>query len=85
MPVISIWSSWYQVSHIFFNADDKYGVIDRDWLLIGKTDGTKKLYKYQNKDTHNYATEDKDRAEEMNKYAQSNLQTFQYMILKKKQ
>jgi phosphoglycerol transferase MdoB-like AlkP superfamily enzyme len=71
--------------YIFFNADDKYGVIDRDWLLIGKTDGTKKLYKYQNKDTHNYATEDKDRAEEMNKYAQSNLQTFQYMILKKKQ
>ena len=71
--------------YIFFNADDKYGVIDRDWLLIAKNDGSKKLYKYQSKDTHNYAPEHKELMEEMNKYAASNLQTFQYLILKKKQ
>lgn len=71
--------------YIFFNADDKYGVIDRDWLLIAKNDGSKKLYKYRNKDTRNYAPEEKNRLEEMNKYAASNLQTFQYLILNKKQ
>jgi phosphoglycerol transferase MdoB-like AlkP superfamily enzyme len=71
--------------YIFFNADDKYGVIDRDWLLIGKTDGSQKLYKYQSKDTHNYATENPKQAEKMNTYAKSHLQTCQYMILKKKQ
>ena len=71
--------------YIFFNADDKYGVIDQNWLLIVKTDGSKGLYKYQTKDTHNYITEYKEQAEKMNTYAKSNLQTCQYMILKKKQ
>jgi len=71
--------------YIFFNADDKYGVIDNEWLLIAKTDGSKKLYKYRNKDSRNYAAEEKNRLEEMNKYAASNLQTFQYLILKNKQ
>jgi len=71
--------------YIFFNADDKYGVIDRNWLLIGKTDGSQKLYKYQSKDTRNYATENPEQAAKMNAYAKSNLQTAQYMILNKKQ
>ncbi|MDP4240058.1 MAG: LTA synthase family protein [Bacteroidota bacterium] len=71
--------------YIFFNADDKYGVINQNWLLIAKTDGSKGLYKYQNKDTRNYAKQYKDTVNKMNTYAQSNLQTFQYMILKKKQ
>jgi phosphoglycerol transferase MdoB-like AlkP superfamily enzyme len=71
--------------YIFFNADDKYGVIDRNWLLIAKTDGSKGLYKYKNKDTRNYATQYKGTVDQMNTYAKSNLQTFQYLILKKKQ
>jgi len=71
--------------YIFFNADDKYGVIDRNWLLVVKNDNSKGLYKYQNKDTSNYASRDILRVEQMNRYAQSNLQTFQYMILNKKQ
>ena len=71
--------------YIFFNADDKYGVIDHNWLLIAKTDGSKGLYKYKNKDTRNYATQYKDTVDKMNTYAKSNLQTFQYLILKKKQ
>ena len=71
--------------YIFFNADDKYGVIDKNWLLIVKNDNSKGLYKYQSKDPYNYAARYKDRVEEMNTYAQSNLQTFQYLILKKKQ
>ena len=71
--------------YIFFNADDKYGVINHDWLLIAKNDGSKKLYKYQNKNTHDYAKEQKDVIEQMNEYAESNLQTSQYIILNKKQ
>jgi phosphoglycerol transferase MdoB-like AlkP superfamily enzyme len=71
--------------YIFFNADDKYGVIDQDWLLIGKPDGSKKLYKYQNKDIHNYAAEEHVRADKMNDYAKSNLQVSQDLILKNKQ
>ncbi len=71
--------------YIFFNADDKYGVINQDWLLIAKNDGSKKLYKYQNKDTHDYAKEQEEVVEKMNKYAESNLQTSQYIILNKKQ
>jgi len=71
--------------YIFFNADDKYGVIDRNWLLVVKNDNSKGLYNYQNKDTRNYASKDSKRVEQMNRYAQSNLQTFQYMILNKKQ
>jgi len=71
--------------YIFFNADDKYGVIDQNWLLVVKNDNSRGLYKYQNKDTRNFATKDIKRVELMNRYAQSNLQTFQYMILNKKQ
>jgi len=71
--------------YIFFNADDKYGVIDHDWLLVVKNDNTRGLYKYQNKDTRNYASKDIQRVAQMNRYAQSNLQTFQYLILNKKQ
>jgi len=71
--------------YIFFNADDKYGVIDHNWLLVVKNDNTKGLYKYQSKDTQNYATKNIKQVELMNRYAQSNLQTFQYMILNKKQ
>jgi phosphoglycerol transferase MdoB-like AlkP superfamily enzyme len=71
--------------YIFFNADDKYGVIDTDWFLIVRDDKIKSLYKYRNSDTHNYAGERPDIVEKMNVYAQSNLQTFQYIIRSNKQ
>lgn len=71
--------------YIFFNADDKYGVIDNDWFLIVRDDNTKSLYHYRNKDTHNYASQNSDIVEKMNVYARSNLQTFQYIIQNNKQ
>ncbi|MCX6279176.1 MAG: hypothetical protein NT004_13930, partial [Bacteroidetes bacterium] len=67
--------------YIFFNADDKYGVIDNEWFLIVRNNNTKSLYKYRNKDMHNYATEKLEIVEKMNVYAKSNLQAYQsYMV-----
>ena len=71
--------------YIYFNGDDKYGVIDNNWFLIVKNDNTKSLYKYRNRDTHNYAEEKKDIVEKMNIYAESNMQTFQYITKNNKQ
>lgn len=69
---------------IYFNADDKYGVIDTSWLLIVRNDKFKGLYKYKNNDVTNYATEYKDIVNKMQNYAESNLQTFQYLLKYKK-
>ena len=70
--------------YIFFNADDKYGVINQDWLLITKNDGSKNYINTKIK-IHDYAKEQEEVVEKMNKYAESNLQTSQYIILNKKQ
>jgi len=69
--------------YIFFNADDKYGVIDNQWFLIVRNDKSMGLYKYRNNDTYNYAEEQQQIAVKMNTYAQANIQTFQYIIQKK--
>lgn len=71
--------------YIFFNGDDKYGVIDNEWFLIVNDDRTKSLYRYKSSDTHNYASEKPEIVEKMNIYAQSNLQAFQYIIKTRKQ
>jgi phosphoglycerol transferase MdoB-like AlkP superfamily enzyme len=71
--------------YIFFNADDKYGVIDKDWFLIVREDKTTSLYKYRNSDTYNYAGDCSNIVDKMNDYAISNLQAFQYIISSNKQ
>jgi len=68
--------------YIFFNADDKYGVIDNEWFLIVRNTNTKSLYRYRNKDTHDYSGEKNDIADKMNIYAQSNLQAYQIFMLR---
>lgn len=70
--------------YIYFNADDKYGVIDQKWLLIVKQDNTIGLYKYADKDLTNYEKQYPDIVKQMKDYAESNLQTSQYMIKKRK-
>lgn len=70
--------------YIYFNADDKYGVIDTSWLLIVRNDKFKGLYKYKNSDVTNYANEHKSIVNKMQSYAESNLQTFQYLLKHKK-
>lgn len=69
--------------YMYFNVDDKYAVINQNWLVISKTDGSKGLYKYQSKDTRNYAEQYPDTLRKMDDYAKSNMQTFQYLQLKK--
>lgn len=71
--------------YIFCNADDKYGVIDHEWFLIVRNDKSESLYKYRERNTHNFAAEEKEVVANMKKYAESHLQSFQYVIQNKKQ
>lgn len=71
--------------YIFFNADDKYGVIDTDLYLIVRNDNSRSLYKYRDKNTKNFILEMPDKAKEMELYAKSNLQTCQYLYMTHKQ
>ncbi len=66
--------------YIYFNADDKYGVMDQEWFLIVNKDKTITLFNYKNKDLHDYAKEKPEVVERMNLYAQSNLQTYQTLL-----
>lgn len=66
--------------YIFCNADDKYGVFDKDWFLIVHDDKSKKLYRYKNKDKTDYSGQYPAKADSMDVYAKSNLQTYQYIL-----
>jgi phosphoglycerol transferase MdoB-like AlkP superfamily enzyme len=70
---------------IFFNADDKYGVMDHEWFLIVHTDHSKGLYKYREGNKHNFAQERPDIVDKMNIYTHSNLQAFQYIQMTNRQ
>jgi phosphoglycerol transferase MdoB-like AlkP superfamily enzyme len=65
---------------IFFNHEDKFGVINQDYLLIMKDDNAKALYKYRVKDKKDYKNEQKQLVNEMEEYTLSNLQVFQYLM-----
>jgi len=66
--------------YIFVNHEDKFGVIDQDYLLILKQDGEKALYKYRDKDKKDYKDEQKQLVNDMEEYTISNLQVFQYLM-----
>jgi phosphoglycerol transferase MdoB-like AlkP superfamily enzyme len=68
----------------YFNVDDKFGVIDKEWLLIVKKEGDVGLYHYQNKDKKNYAKEFPELVNQMQTYSYSNLQTLQYLLKEQK-
>lgn len=65
--------------YAILNADDKYGVIDKNWFLIVKKDRSRSLYKYRDKDLKDYSHIYKDTTEKMDTYAKSNLQVYQYL------
>jgi phosphoglycerol transferase MdoB-like AlkP superfamily enzyme len=65
---------------IYFNHEDQFGVIDKDFLLILKQDGDKFLYKYQQKDKKDYKDEYPDMVNMMTDYALSNIQVFQFLM-----
>jgi phosphoglycerol transferase MdoB-like AlkP superfamily enzyme len=70
---------------VYFMGDDKYGVLDDEWLFINKpSEGQKGLYRYSEKEKKNYITEHPEIAEEMQKYGESSWQVSEYQIVKKK-
>lgn len=69
----------------YFMGDDKYGVLDDEWLFINKpAEELKGLYKYQEKDTKNYLSDYPQQAEIMQNYGESGWQLSDYQINKKK-
>jgi hypothetical protein len=62
------------------NADERYGVLNNEYLLIVEKNGDKALYKYQTKDKTNYINEQKILAERMNLYAKSYFQSYDYLV-----
>ena len=68
-----------------FMADNKYGVLDGQWLFINQPGEEQKgLYKYREKDITNYADDYPELASEMQKYGESVWQTAEYQLDKKK-
>ena len=65
------------------NDDDKIGILNNELLLILNENTNSKLYKYKKLDKLNYIKNYQIKANEMEKYAKSNLQVFQNIILEK--
>lgn len=70
---------------VYFMGDDKYGVLDGDWLFINKpSEEQKGLYRYVEKEKKNYISEYPEVAADMQKYGESAWQVSEYQIVKKK-
>jgi phosphoglycerol transferase MdoB-like AlkP superfamily enzyme len=65
---------------IFFNHEDKFGILNDEYLMIMKQDGEKGLYQYRRKDRTDYLPELPGLAKEMEEYTLSNMQVFQYLM-----
>ena len=71
--------------YTYFMGDDKYGVLNHEWLLINKpSEDQIGLYKYQEKEKKNYISDYPELAIEMQKYAESAWQVSEYQQDKKK-
>jgi phosphoglycerol transferase MdoB-like AlkP superfamily enzyme len=70
--------------YIFINHEDKFGVIDQEYLLIMKNDNGKALYRYRNNDKKDYQNEQQQLLHEMEEYTISNLQVFQLLMQSEK-
>ena len=71
--------------YVYFMGDDKYGVLNHEWLLINKpSEDQIGLYKYQEKEKKNYISEYPELAADMQKYAESAWQVSEYQQDKKK-
>lgn len=68
----------------FFTADNKIGVLNRDFFLVIRKDGPTTLYKYPSKDVNNYLDNYPQIVDSMQTYAYSMLQVTQFLIERKK-
>lgn len=63
----------YPRKYGYFSADDKLGVIDEEYFYIWNKNGEQYLYKYKTNDKTNYIKQNRDKANEMQKYGFSML------------
>lgn len=71
--------------YVYFMGDDKYGVLDKEWLFINKpSEEQRGLYRYGEKEKKNYLSEYPEVAAEMQKYGESSWQVSEYQVVKKK-
>jgi phosphoglycerol transferase MdoB-like AlkP superfamily enzyme len=68
---------------VLINHDESMGVMNEEYLLIIPRNGEKGLYRYRNLDFTDYKDTQQLLVEEMEDYAYSNLQVFQYLMLHK--
>ncbi|MCB8963790.1 MAG: LTA synthase family protein [Bacteroidales bacterium] len=69
---------------IVVNHDDRYAVINHDYLLVANRDGRRKLYDRRSASGKDYSAEQPSMVETMDAFGKSNLQVFQYMLLNNK-
>lgn len=70
--------------YVIFTTDDKFAVMDDQYLLILRDNKVNSLYHYQEKNVTDFILEEKDKAEEMKKYAESMLQVGRDLFKKRK-
>jgi phosphoglycerol transferase MdoB-like AlkP superfamily enzyme len=68
---------------VLINDDDKVGVLDKQYILILKKGSEDQLYQYRNGSKINLAKEQNQKTKEMRKFAHSQMQVFQQMLLNK--
>lgn len=68
-------------------ADDKYAVLDNEWLLIVNKDGAQgvQLYKYKEKNTENFAEKNPEIVMKMKLFGESNFQIHNFILKNNKQ
>jgi phosphoglycerol transferase MdoB-like AlkP superfamily enzyme len=69
-----------QRPYIFVCADDKYGVLSRELLLVVRADGHASLYRYRQNDKTDYAPSLPDSVNTMKAYGAANMQAAQALI-----
>lgn len=71
--------------YAYFMGDDKYGVINGEWLFVNKpSEDQKGLYRYVEKEKKNLISEYPEVASDMQKYGESAWQISEYQLDKKK-
>lgn len=68
----------------YFNADDKFGVIDQKWYLLVRDDKSLGLYQYQNGNITDFAKKYPGKVDSMKNFAESGMQAYMYLRDKKK-
>ncbi len=66
-------------------ADDKYGVLDHEWLLIAREDGRRTLHRYRERGTADSLPQHPEVAARMDAYARAHMQAMQHVVRTGKQ